>query len=324
VDTSSSLSILFAATRFAHFAACLILTGTFTFDRLILTACGEPRRTALAPPARQILQLYWNQITKWLVLAALPTALISGIAWFALVTITMSGLPPQEALHPKTLHLVWSQTQFGKVWQLRSILFLASLLATTCLFLLPQTSPLKTPLTWLATLLTAAFLATLAFVGHAQIGHPPTWHLLADALHLLVAALWPTGLLPLTLILLRLRYAPQDQSFTLIHQIINRFSTTALLSVALLASTGFLNSCYMLHSISDLTNSAYGRILLTKLSLFLIVIAFGAFNLLKLKPRLPNPRAARALQRTIAAELLLATSIILAVALLGLTPPPQL
>ena len=166
-------------------------------------------------------------------------------------------------------------------------------------------------------------LGSLAWSGHGQDGNRPQWHLLADTSHLLVAAVWPTGLLPFGILLLFLRRTPADEGWPAASQITNRFSSISLASVAILAATGFVNSCYMLRSVSDLFSTTYGRVLLAKITFFLLAVCLGAVNLLLLKPRLARRPAkiAGKLQITTTAEIVLATAVVVVVALLGTLPP---
>jgi putative copper resistance protein D len=275
---------------------------------------------------------FWERISRWLVWLALPTALISGIAWFALVAISMSGLPASQALQLPTLQLVWSETEFGDVCKLRLVFWFASVLAAAWITWLPAGGRLRSAIIWLAILFGALLLGSLAWAGHGQVGEPARWHLLADAVHLVVAALSPTGLMPLTIFLLCLRRTSEPGKWAVMSLVVNRFSVMSLFSVSALAATGLINSCYMLQSISDFFISLYGRILLVKILLFCLMIGTGAFNLLRLKPRISaiddgesatTRQYAARLQITIGIELLLGIAVVLAVALLGLIAPPD-
>jgi putative copper resistance protein D len=109
--------------------------------------------------------------------------------------------------------------------------------------------------------------------------------------------------------------------------VVRRFSAVSLASVALLTVTGFVNAWYLVGPVQNLFYDNYGRWLMVKIILFAVTIGFGATNLIRLKPRLelPLPGAAVAmaqLRRNIRAEICLTTLIIIAVAILGVLPPP--
>ena len=107
----------FILARAVHFGACLLFFGIFAFDRFVATAISSNGKTEIGN--------YWQNANPLFSLILLPVILLSGIAWFALVAMTMSGQPLQTEI----LKTVWTQTQFGTVWKLRLIFWLAA--ATT-------------------------------------------------------------------------------------------------------------------------------------------------------------------------------------------------
>jgi putative copper resistance protein D len=290
--------------RAVHFASCLLIVSVCWFDLLVMRGqCGTARDS-------------WTKIARWLVLAALPLAALSGAAWFALIVTGMSGFPFSQAMQTHVMGMVWRDTKFGRLWQLRTIFFIA--LSVSVALRPPK---LKR---WAFALLGALFLGSLAWSGHGRYGSNRA-HLLADSLHLLVAAAWPFGLIPFALMLWTLRRGAQWQTLATVTR---RFSALSLFSVAALAATGIVNSCYMLNSPGDLSRTAYGRMLMIKVCIFATAVAVGAVNLLRLKPRMAlidsDPsRPALALQVTTFIEIVCAIAIIAALSVLGTLPPPH-
>ena len=81
-------------------------------------------------------------------------------------------------------------------------------------------------------------------------------------------------------------------------------------------------------SVSALTETTYGRLLLAKIALFLGMVAVAAINRLSLTPRLVRgssetdaPDALRQLRRNAGVEVLIGAMIIGIVAVLGTNPP---
>jgi putative copper export protein len=301
----------FILVRAVHFGACLLFFGIFAFDRLVAASIFDNNRMEAAQ--------YWKSRLNIFGLVLLPLILLSGVAWFVLVAMTMSGQPPQFAI----LKIVWLQTQFGMVWKFRLLIWISSAVAAvTFTFLKPQNLSIK-KLVWLQLLLGGLLLGSLAWVGHGQ--EDSRWHLFADVLHLLVAGLWPTGLLPFAMLLRRLREASEPALVPFVH----RFSALSLACVSLLALTGIINACYLVGSFSNLFNQPYGRWLLLKIVLFCVAIAIGAVNLLRLRPQLtvegiqsPSAQAAAArLQSNVQLELILGAIVVIVVAVLGILPP---
>ena len=306
-------------TRAVHFGACLLFFGIFAFDRLVAVslAAGGPSEAAG----------YWRTRVRFFSGVTLPVILLSGLAWFVLVSMTMSGLPFWQTLQKEILETVWTQTQFGTVWKLRLMVWLAAVVAALFFhFAKPQTTFQKMMI-WIQLFFGGALLGSLAWAGHGlEDSH---WHLCADILHLLVAGLWPTGLLPLILLLRKLRRDSEPARGRLTAALVRRFSAMSLAAVALLALTGWVNAWFLVGSFSNLVGQTYGRVLLLKISLFIFAVAIGAVNLLRLKPRLsgeipPAPGAVAAaaqLQFNVRAELILGLAIVIVVGILGILPP---
>jgi putative copper resistance protein D len=286
-----------AIARAAHFAACLLVVNVWVFDWLV---AGRVRRL-------------WRPIGFHLLAVAFPLALLSGAAWFILIAADMSQLPVAEAARWPMLKLVWVGTHFGIRWRWRLYYFLLAAVAAVVFRARP----------WLALVCSLPLVASLAWAGHGHYGRPMGVHLAADAVHLIAAACWPTGLLPLALLLRKVRAADLPDKWLAAAEIVRRFSAMSVAAVAVLAGSGLINGFFLVGSFSDLWHTPYGRMLLSKISLFLLALALGAINLLKLKPRLSTQSAAAAakLQWTVAGELLLVTFILLATGKLGLLTP---
>ena len=71
-----------------------------------------------------------------------------------------------------------------------------------------------------------------------------------------------------------------------------------------------------------MVSTRYGRLLLTKIGLVVIVMILGAVNWRVLTPRLWGVGGARPLRRNAIRELAIAHVVILVAALLARTPPP--
>ncbi|HUA68062.1 MAG TPA: CopD family protein [Candidatus Saccharimonadales bacterium] len=307
------------ATRAIHFGACLLYFGVFAFDRLVAASISDNNETEAA--------VFWQSRVRCFNLILPPVILLSGISWYALVATTMSGLPFRQAIQPEILETVWSQTLFGTVWKLRLCFWIVTAIAAVFLWFCKAKNSVRKILIWMQLFLAALLLGSLAWAGHGQ--EDSHWHLLADIMHLLVAGLWPTGLLPLVLVLRQLRRSSEAGRAHSIAALVRRFSAMSLGSVTLLALTGWVNAWFLVGSFSNLVEQTYGRWLLVKITFFAIAVAFGAVNLLRLKPRLlaesTPPEKARAtaaqLQFNVQMELMLGTAIVVVVAVLGILPP---
>lgn len=294
--------------RAIHFGSCLLLFGWIIFGP-----------ATVMPSADTGAIKYWQAGLRrchWLLL---PAILLSGLAWLALVAMDMSGGPLQMNIVKE----VWLQTRFGTAWQCRAFFWLAAVGSAVLLHQSKIPISFRHAWLWLQLILVGALLGSLAWAGHSLEGG--RWHLLADVFHLLVAGVWPMGLLPLFLLLRRLRQSPIAIQMSLIIPLIRRFSISSLTSVVFLSATGLINSYFLVGSFASLTTQLYGRWLLLKVCLFLLAVVIGAVNLLRLRPHLPHaatfPTAAFEIRRNVTIELSIATIIIIIVALLGILPP---
>jgi len=130
----------FALARAVHFAACLLLLGVCVFDRFIARGFDAP----------------WRSVARWLIAAALPLALASGVFWFAGVAVEMSGLTLTDAMHGDVLGTVWERTSFGRLWEFRLALWPIAA-ATMGLSFLPARPPAA--MKWLTLIVCAVLVA---------------------------------------------------------------------------------------------------------------------------------------------------------------------
>jgi copper resistance protein D len=311
-------------TRAIHFGACLLLFGVFAFDRFVAASAVSRGPSEAAG--------YWSSLVDLFRWIALPVILLSGMIWFVLVAATMSDLPMTQVLQPKILKMVWSQTVFGMVWQFRLVCWFVSVTLAVVGSLLRLRPVFRAKLTWIELLFSGGLLGSLAWAGHGQEGQPAGLHLLADILHLLVAGIWPAGLLPFFLLLRQLRQTPESTRWQSIALLVSRFSAFSLASAALLAMTGFINSWFLVGSVPNLFQQPYGRLLLLKIILFGVAVGIGAMNLLRLKPRLGadtsqgrrTESTCAQLEFNVQLEFFLGMVIVVVVAILGMMSPASL
>jgi putative copper resistance protein D len=163
----------------------------------------------------------------------------------------------------------------------------------------------------------AGAATSFAWVGHVH-ATGLRWATLLLGIHLLAAAFWVGALWPLWL-LARGGEAQRSAAPAA------RFGRAAVGAVSLLLLAGVGLLAALLGSASELWRSDYGRTVCGKLALVACLLALAAFNKLRLTPRLAagERAAARALRRSIAAEMALAGAVFLATAALTtLSGPP--
>src|SRR4029077_13772398 len=219
------------ATRTVHFAASAITAGALIFRNFVAETAlrAEPHANALVD--RQL---------RATACIGISFAVVSGLTWVLLLTMSLSGEGLGEAVISGALRDVLGLTQFGWVSQIRLAF---AIVVSICLAF--DRSEL-----WrlLALAAAASLVASIAWTGHAA-STPSTLgylHLAADALHLTAAAAWIGGLVPLVLLLRTLGYHRGCASLEL--DAVRRFSTLAIVSVATLILTGFINAWILVGS----------------------------------------------------------------------------
>jgi putative copper resistance protein D len=317
---------LLALARAIHFGATLSLGGVLAFG--VLIADPVLRRSSCEPAAVEI-----HSRLRALAWVSLTVMLASGVVWLGLEAQAMSGLPMPAIIKEGVLWTTLAHTQFGRVALVRLAIALA---VAACLGALWHRSPFWLNI-WLdvAALTFGAALATgLAWTGHAAAsdrGGAGVVHLLADSAHLLAAMAWLGALVPLALFLAAALQRADSVPATVVKDVIHRFSTLGIVSVATLLVSGMVNTWFLAGTLPALLGTPYGQWLLLKIALFLAMVGVAAFNRFRLTPRLSHvPRGGKAGDSRNAAhqlvwnaliEAALGVAVLGVVGLLGTLPP---
>jgi copper resistance protein D len=322
------------AARAAHFAATLLIEGCVVFQFYVA-------RGVLRGDAKDLLGSFFSRtiVIAWIL------AVASGIAWWLLLASQIGDSSAADALSDDTAWTLLTQTQFGWTWLARAAGFA---LLLTCLSQISQSQtqfipaqvkflnssienrtgfPLprgRTGKAWRTTILVALSIAltgSLAWSGHgaATPGANGVLHLTADILHLSASGIWLGALLPFAIALVR----HPDAAAALTR----RFSALATACVLVLAASGIVDGWMILGGIDALTGTPYGQLLLAKIALFLLMLAFAGVNRFVLTPRLATSNSANARLRLVihsGCEITLGLAILSLVGVLGtLTPMRQ-
>jgi putative copper resistance protein D len=244
-----------------------------------------------------------------------------------MLSARIAGKSLAEVVAGGTIWIVLSRTQFGIAWAMR---ILIAILLAICL-LSRQIKAL--PANWRgipSALLAGFYLGLLAFAGHGEegLGVERHIHLAADFLHLIAAGLWLGGLFPLAILLTYLHRSGEEVWLTAACDAGGRFSTLGILAVSILLISGTINASFLVGGIQNLIDTRYGRLLLLKLALFVVMVGAAAINRQYLLPRLckgtgtdqSHPTVQRLVRSTLV-EFTLGLAIILIVGVLGITAP---
>jgi putative copper resistance protein D len=303
-------------TRAIHFAATLTAAGVVFF----LLAVAEPAFAKAGQPAAFVTPLRRN--LAFIAWGGLVLAIASGVAWLVILAQRISDATLTAVFRDGIVWILLTRSDFGKVWAVR--LGLAVVLG----LFLALAAGRRTPRPGATLVFAVALAGSLAFAGHAGAGEGTegTVHLAADMLHLVATAAWVGALVPLALLLF---HAANDGGFTAVaREATRRFSIMGMASVGTILATGIVNTYVLAGSIPALLGTQYGRLVLLKVSLFLVMVSVAAINRQLLTPRLmqeEDARAARLALRRIRTNSLIEAAvgamILVVVAILGTLPP---
>jgi len=256
------------------------------------------------------------RLTVWSLIAAA----LSGVLWFWLEVVNMTGLPFSGAFLISAWARVLLNTKFGHLWSFR--LGIGVVLAFAILRR-AQNEAGRRSLSLALWFLGILFLISLAWISHAATAPTQPLGVVSDALHLCAAGGWIGGLASLAIFLTRASSLCQlDKGLALT---LRRFSTLSLFCVSILVASGLCNSWLLVGSLHALLTTTYGWLLLFKLALFGILISFGARNRFLVKTKLRNlPEFSDLLpqlRRNVICEMGLGIGVLAIVACLGVTPP---
>jgi copper transport protein len=259
-----TMFVLEAAVSGILFAVSALLLGTLMTAGLVLPR-GEPAK-----------------IGRQLFLASL--ALLLAFLLVAFIWLVVQGAKLQGGQMPSldTLNRYLLRTQSGRIWLGREIY--GVLLMLGGILLLRNAKAMKAARILFAFALPLVVCRSL--VSHASaVKENAAIAIAVDAVHLVATALWAGGL-PVLFWILFQGLKRSGASLLWAAEVVARFSTIALGSVAVLFLTGFYQSWTNVQALQALWGTPYGRVLLLKLFLFCIMFVLGALNFLSTRPRL--------------------------------------
>lgn len=318
------LSLPFIAVRVVHFASTVMIAGIFIFLAFVETPALRKDRDRAWPGATafhsRLLGIAW---------LSLGISTVSGAFWLLLLATNITGSSLAHAVSDGTAQTLLIRTQFGHTWEARVVL--AVLLAVALLRFDRKAAGWRKAERFAWAALAMGFLGTLAWSGHggATPGLRGEVHVTADVLHLIAAGAWIGGLLPLRLLLSSAEQAPGTVGISIARDTTLRFSMLGIAAVATLIITGLLNTWVLVGSVPALVEFQYGRLLLLKIALFMVLLAVAAFNRMRLAPRLAEAAASgshasdalRRLKRNCLLETALGLAILIVVGALGTISP---
>ena len=293
-------------------------------------------------PAWEAASMAFAARLRTLLLLAAVAGVLSAAAGIVLQGATAGGTSVWAALDPTVLGDVLG-TRFGLVWGIGLLAWVwVGVVGLLLGSRVPALRPASVGATGLALpsvsspallalavpLLALALLPALG--GHAGAESPVALNLPANILHILAISAWLGGIVVLVAAV-RTATARLDgpDRTRLLAASVGRFSTLAGVAIAVILVTGVIQALISTDAISELVDTAYGRAVLIKFGLFLVIVALGWVNRSRHLPALraaaaghATPGAAgTALRKTLRAELVVGIAVLAATgALAGYAP----
>jgi copper transport protein len=281
--------------RWAYFLGLALVVGGAGFRVLVV-------RGPL--PARAERRFYW--VTGIGAVAVLET----GIVAFLLRAEDALQLPFGRFLYGD-LSPISGGTRFGRAFITMELGFA---LVAALLYLAWLTG--RRGLLWPVLLVGLCFASGLSLSGHSAADAGHSWlSELADWVHLGAATLWVGGLVQLVAVVWPAAPALRRTAFL-------RFSRLATVLVALLLAAGTYLSVLRLPHVHDLWTTGYGHVLLVKLGLVALALAWGAVHHFLAAPRIERDGVAGRLSRSMLGESAVAMAVLLVAAVLVDSKPP--
>jgi putative copper export protein len=177
----------------------------------------------------------------------------------------------------------------------------------------------RAKLLWAALAVSLGFASGLSLSGHDAVDAGSSWLTqAADWVHLAAASLWIGGLL--TLLVAVWPAAPELRGRAFV-----RFSRLAVALVGLVLGAGIYLSVVRLPQFSDLWTERYGQVLLVKIALVAVVLAWGAVHHFVVRPALAGAGDHFLVRvgRSVAGEAAVGIAVLLAAAVLVDSNPPS-
>jgi copper transport protein len=257
----------------------------------------------------------------------------AGFAALALGTVTVflaqgpyaTGEGMTTAFDPDVLRLTLA-TRIGRALLARlGIALVLAVLLATVVRQRNRGARTKTPIQALGAVCCLALVSTWPLTDHAHIGAQAWLAVPATGVHLLSIGLWFGGLVPLTACVV----APAAQGVRDLDPALARFSLLAQICFTMIAVTGLYLAWRQVGTLGALTGTTYGRLLLVKFCVVLVIVAFASRarrfvqRHAKKPEETPPAGALRGLRRSVAAEVVLGAGVLSLTAVLVNTAPAR-
>ena len=256
-------------------------------------------------------------VRRWMVVGAMIGLFAVGVNFYAQVgTFAESGW---AGLFDSDYQLMLWDSLVGNSVMLRLLGFGLALITLLLLRFAPRPVNPDSSLRAWGTLMLFFISALLLSSAFVLTGHTVEQDLLIRFLlgiHVFIALLWMGALVPLF-------YACGIMEAKPLQQLMQRFGLLAMGLVAVLLACGVAIAWQLLAHPTELVGSAYGRMLLLKMLLVVMILGLAALHKLHFVPQLTDKAAAMKLKRSVLIEIILGIAILAITVLLTTALGPE-
>ncbi|MBT2659102.1 copper resistance protein CopC [Bacillus sp. ISL-18] len=185
-----------------------------------------------------------------------------------------SGLSWGKVLSVEVFSDILENTFFGEIWILQICCLFFVFIAAYFI----QKTNFKPLWMWVSFILGTGLILSKTFTSHAASSTNVYLTIPLDFIHLLSASIWIGSIVTLVALIPLSR---KTDTKTLYFDTIHRFSKWGVLFVLLLTTSGFFSSISFIPNLRSLLFTDYGRVLLGKVFLLMIMMVFAAVNFVK-------------------------------------------
>ena len=277
VTVSAQISYLSASARWLTLLGVVLLMGIFAYRLIVWNPIW---RKVEMESADEVIDLRLGQLSI-------------KVGYVALILIAI-GLVLIFIDQNRTFDLIsggnlgtWISTQFGAMWALRLLIVLAMQFYFSLIMNVKSSEGLRGWTWWVGLLITAVLAFSVSMVSHAAAVPEDTNQVLfIDFIHVMSATLWAGGLLFLAISLWITRPLEAESKTWLNLSLILNFSGLAAIAVGALLVSGTYLAWTHIGTWTNLVGTAYGLVLLAKISIAVLTFLMAGINLVYIKPRL--------------------------------------
>ncbi|MEK4972709.1 copper resistance CopC/CopD family protein [Niallia sp. FSL R7-0648] len=215
--------------------------------------------------------------TKKISIIAVLFLAISIISSLVIQTQSYAGVSLLASIKPSNLMETLTSTKEGIIWIVQMILLAILFLAQR--FIWTKEAYLERKHWIIPGLAFIGIMLSKAFLGHPSSSPYETVAIVLDFFHLIAASIWLGGMIVIILFLREGIFAKEGEGHDLYWATMERYSLWALITVAVLAISGAINASLLIPDFQSLVSTAYGKVLLIKIGLLVLMLIFGAYHL---------------------------------------------